>query len=224
MDWYFRTHQWRFVVKDKRPRVTVTGYSILNTLVGLGIAVFKYIYRKDQLILTGTDVIVGSLIFVGLYWLGRVEVNPECSGAWFFHDDYSPYISSAVWIVLLVVRIMFALLSWWWIFFRIVAIVNIIRNRDDPEMAFQFLILKVGLIVECVLLGWFFLIPVLPYLFKWAQWDQGLWYMALPPLLAMLAAWVLVVVIGLRGDLPNILFPCSGSTSMVCSALITYAY
>ena len=65
MDWYFRTHQWRLVVKDKRPRVTVTGYSILNTLVGLGIAVFKYIFRKDQPVLTGTDLIVGSIIFVG---------------------------------------------------------------------------------------------------------------------------------------------------------------
>ena len=65
MDWYFRTHQWRLVVKDKRPRVTVTGYSILNTLVGLGIAIFKYVFRKDQPVLTGTDLIAGSLIFVG---------------------------------------------------------------------------------------------------------------------------------------------------------------
>jgi hypothetical protein len=106
-----------------------------------------------------------------------------------------------------------------------VAIVNIIRNRDDPKLTLQFLTLKVGLTVECVLLGWFFLIPVLACLFKWAHWDQGLWYRHhLPPLLAMLAAWVLVVVIGLQRDLPNILFPCSGSTSMVCSVLITYAY
>ena len=104
------------------------------------------------------------------------------------------------------------------------AIVNIIRNRGDPELALQFLILKIGLIVECVLLCWFFIIPALPYLFKWAYWDQDLWYRTLPPLLAMLAAWVLVVVIGLREDLPNILFPCSGSISMVCSALVTYAY
>ena len=115
-------------------------------------------------------------------------------------------------------------MSWWWIFFRIVAIVNIIRNRGDPELALQFLTLKVGLIVESVLLSWFFLIPVLPYLFKWAHWEQDLWYETLPPLLAMLAAWMLVVVIGLREDLPNILYPCSGSTSMVCSFLIRYAY
>ena len=104
------------------------------------------------------------------------------------------------------------------------AIVNIIRNRGDPELALQFLTLKIGLIVESILLGWFFLIPVLPCLFKWAHWEQDLWYRHLPPLLAMLAAWVLVVVIGLREDLPNILYPCSGSTSMVCSVLITYAY
>ena len=106
--------------------------------------------------------------------------------------------------------------------------VSIIRNRGDPELALQFLTLKIGLIMECVLLCWFFLIPVLPYLFtgKWAHWDQDLsrWYMVLPPMLAMLAAWVLVVVIGLWEDLPNILFPCSGSISMVCSALVTYAY
>ena len=110
------------------------------------------------------------------------------------------------------------LVSWWWIFFRIVAIVKIIRNRDDPKLALQFLTLKVGLIIECVLLGWFFLIPVM------AHWDHGLWYSRLPPLLAVLTAWVLVVVIGLRVDLPNILLPCSGSTSMICSILIRYAY
>lgn len=115
-------------------------------------------------------------------------------------------------------------MSWWWIFFRIVAIVNILRNRGEPELAVQFLTLTVGLAIESVLLCWFFSIPFLPYLFKWARWDRGLWYWHLPPLLAMLAAWVLVVVIGLREDLPNILFPCSGSTSLVCRALITYAY
>lgn len=115
-------------------------------------------------------------------------------------------------------------MSWWWIFFRIVAIVNILRNRGEPEMAVQFLILTVGLAVESVLLCWFFSIPFLPYLFKWASWDRDRWYRHLPPLLAMLAAWVLVVVIGLQKELPNILFPCSGSTSMVCRALITYAY
>ena len=148
--------------------------------------------------------------------------------------------------MLIVVRIMFALrkcfglfsvytvtsldnfweclVSWWWIFFRIVAIVNILRNRSDHKLALQFFTLKVGLIIECVLLGWFFSIPVMAYLFKWAHWDYGLWSSRLPPLLAMLIAWVLVVVIGLRGDLPNILLPCSGSTSMVCSFLIRYAY
>jgi hypothetical protein len=63
MDWYFRTN-WRLVVKDRRPQVRVTGYSILNTLVALGIAVFKYIFREDQPLLNITDVIVGSLIFV----------------------------------------------------------------------------------------------------------------------------------------------------------------
>ena len=104
------------------------------------------------------------------------------------------------------------------------AIVNILRNRGEPEMALQFLTLTVGLAVESVLLCWFFSIPFLPYLFKWAQWDRDLWYGHFPPLLAMLAAWVLVVVIGLREDLPNILFPCNGSTSIVCSALIKYAY
>jgi len=44
--------------------MTVTGYSILNTMVGLGIAIFKYIFRNDQPVLTGTDIIAGSLIFV----------------------------------------------------------------------------------------------------------------------------------------------------------------
>ena len=63
MDWYFRTER-RIVIKDRRPQVTVTGYSILNTLVGVGIALLKYIFRKDQPLLTVTDVVVGTLILV----------------------------------------------------------------------------------------------------------------------------------------------------------------
>ena len=63
MDWYFRT-EWRIVIKDRRPQVTVTGYSILNTLVGVGIALLKYIFRKDQPLLTGTEVVVGAFILV----------------------------------------------------------------------------------------------------------------------------------------------------------------
>jgi len=105
-----------------------------------------------------------------------------------------------------------------------VAIVNILRNRGEPDLALQVLTLTVGLAVESVLLCSFFLIPFLPYLFKWARRDRGLRYGHLPPLLAMLAAWILVVVIGLRKELPNILFPCSDSTSMVCRVLITYSY
>jgi hypothetical protein len=105
-----------------------------------------------------------------------------------------------------------------------VAIVNILRNRGEPELAVQFITLSVGLAIEFVLLCWFFSMPCLPYLFKWARCDQDRWWKHLPPLLAMLAAWVLVVVIGLRNELPNILFPCSGSISMLCRALITYAY
>jgi hypothetical protein len=67
MNWYFRRgpQLWLPVQEGTRPRVTVTGCSILNTLVGLGIATFKYIFRNDQPVLTGTDLIVGSLIFVG---------------------------------------------------------------------------------------------------------------------------------------------------------------
>ena len=195
-----------------------------------------------------------------LYWLGRMEGNPEHSGAWFFHDDYGP----CIWIGEYIIRCLIylgltcsqssctysrppgscslcvmshplfhlysadylldPLVSWWWIFFRIVAIVNILRSRREPEMALQFLTLTVGLAIESVLLTWFFSIPFLPYLFKWARWDRGLWYGHLPPLLAMLAAWVLVVVIGLCEDLPNILFPCSGSTSLICRVLTKYAY
>ena len=67
MKWYFsKGPQWKVPVQEgARPRVTVTGYSILNTMVGLGIAIFKYIFRNDQPVLTIADVIVGTLIFVG---------------------------------------------------------------------------------------------------------------------------------------------------------------
>lgn len=67
MNWYFRRgpQLWLPVKEGTQPLVTVTGYSILNTVVGLGIAIFKYISRNDQPALTRTDLTVGSLIFVG---------------------------------------------------------------------------------------------------------------------------------------------------------------
>lgn len=68
MNWYFRKRpKWKFLVRENQNcsfRVTVTGYSIVNTLVGLGIAIFKYIMQKDQPVLTSTDAIIGGPVFV----------------------------------------------------------------------------------------------------------------------------------------------------------------
>lgn len=63
MDWYFRTHQCRFD-KNRLPQVTLTGYNILNILLYPGIAVFRYIFWKNPLVLNRTDIIVGIFIFV----------------------------------------------------------------------------------------------------------------------------------------------------------------
>lgn len=112
--------------------------------------------------------------------------------------------------------------TWWWIAFRIHGVVKILRNRDNPEMAVQLYILITGLAVELVFLVWYFSIPLFPYFLKRWLWNHRLWYEHLPPLLAMLLSWVLVVVFGLWVELPNIFFPCSGSTSMICRALITW--
>ena len=85
MDWYFRT-EWRIAVKDRRPKVTITGYSILNTLVGVGIALLKYIFRKDQPLLTVEDVIAGALILVvfvsSINWYHRVFSDQRSSLYW----------------------------------------------------------------------------------------------------------------------------------------------
>lgn len=114
--------------------------------------------------------------------------------------------------------------SWWWIALRILAIVNILRNRQKAEMVLQFRILTVGLSIEAFLLVWFFSIPLLHRLgFRWMHWDNILWYSHLTPLFAMLLSWIGVVVIGLWADLPNIFFPCSGSTTEFCKALLAYA-
>lgn len=111
------------------------------------------------------------------------------------------------------------LVSWWWIAHRILAIVHILRNRGKPELALQFFILTIGLAIEGTLLVWFFLMPAVAYFFKSVRCDQNLWDCHLAASLAMFAFWLLVIVIGLWGDLPNIFFPCTGSNSIVCKVV-----
>ncbi|KJA17718.1 hypothetical protein HYPSUDRAFT_46050 [Hypholoma sublateritium FD-334 SS-4] len=218
MNWYFRRWpEWSFLEVENMPRVTVTGYSILNTMIGLGIAIFEYVLQSNQPIINRTNVIYGSIVVLGLYWLGRVESSAESPGAWFFYTNYGPYISR----MFSGVKFIYALTTWWWIAFRIHGVVKILRNRNNPEMAVQLYILITGLAVELVFLLWYFSIPLFSYFLKRWHWNHRLWYEHLPPLLAMLLSWVLVVVFGLWVELPNIFFPCSGSTSLLCRALIT---
>ncbi|KDR76650.1 hypothetical protein GALMADRAFT_1328519 [Galerina marginata CBS 339.88] len=185
MDWYFRKWpEWGILAKKDRPRVSVTGYSILNTLIGLGIAFFNC---------------------TGLVAWGKTRKSQAFG---FFTLIMVPiYLMTHM---LPVVRKVYALATWWWIAFRIHGIVNILRSRDRPEMAVQFRILTAGLAVEFVLLFWFFSIPFFPYLFGRGHWNSRLWLEHFPPLLARLGSWVLVVVFGLWIDLPNIFYPCSG--------------
>ncbi|KAF9486208.1 hypothetical protein BDN70DRAFT_926911 [Pholiota conissans] len=149
MDWYFRKWpEWRFLARENIPPVSLAGYSILNISVGLGITAFKYAQQNDQLVLTRTDVVNGSIIFVALYVLSCVKSGPERPGAWFFHTDYSSHIFYGV-------KSGYSFTTWWWICFRIHGIVKILRNRDRPEMAVQFRILTAGLAMELFLLIWF---------------------------------------------------------------------
>jgi hypothetical protein len=211
MDWYFRTWpKWPILAKGNGLSVRVTGYSILNTLIGLGIAISKYALQNNQPVIGRTEVVVGSIVFVGLYWLGRVKEAPESPCRWFFYDNYGKNIFNGV-------KFIYSWATWWWIANRIHAVVNILRNRDKPEMTLQFYILTAGLAVEFVLLVWFFSIP---FLFG----RSHVWSGHLPPLVVMLVSWMCVVVLGLWVDLPNIFFLCSGSTNMVCRVLTTYAY
>lgn len=66
MNWYFRRWpEWSFLKVENMPRVSVTGYSILNTLIGLGIAIFEYVLQSNQPVINRTNVISGSIIVVG---------------------------------------------------------------------------------------------------------------------------------------------------------------
>ncbi|KJA22843.1 hypothetical protein HYPSUDRAFT_641299 [Hypholoma sublateritium FD-334 SS-4] len=216
MDWYFRRWpEWWFLKRENLPEISITGYNILNILVGLSIAFFGYALQSDQAILNRANVISGSIIFVVLYSLGLVKGNAEGPGAWFFHTNYATHIFYGV-------ESAYNLATWWWIAFRIHGVVKILRNRDKPEMAVQFRILIVGLVVEVALLIWYFAIVLLAYFFKrgWAHWNSALWAERRTAQLAMLVLWALVVIFGLCVELPNIFFPCSGSTSPFCKVLI----
>ena len=65
MDWYFRRWpEWSLLQVENMPQVPVTGYSILNTIIGLGITFFEYFLQNDQPIINRTNVIYGSIIFL----------------------------------------------------------------------------------------------------------------------------------------------------------------
>ncbi|KAJ7599780.1 hypothetical protein C8J56DRAFT_908896 [Mycena floridula] len=218
MDWYFCwCLQYRRDAGSSRIP-PLTACTILNISIMLGVALLKFIKQKEQPLLTATDLIVGGPIGSIMYLVSRMDGREEGPGRWFFYVDRSPALFTFV-------SIISALTSWWWIALRILAIVNILRNRHDPNMALQFLTLTFGLGIEGILLLWFFSIPLLrTYVFKMADWDRKLWRSHLNPLIAMFASWALVVVTGWWVNLPNILFPCSGSTSVICSAMETYLW
>ncbi|KJA22847.1 hypothetical protein HYPSUDRAFT_641398 [Hypholoma sublateritium FD-334 SS-4] len=215
MDWYFRRWpEWWFLKRENMPRVAVTGYRILNTLTALALSIFVYALRDDQPIVNRINLISAITIGLGLFWLGCVESTSDSPGAWFFCTDNGPRIFYGA-------ESAYNLATWWWIAFRTHGVVKILRNRDKPEMAAQFYILIAGLTVEFILLVWYFSIFLVPYFFKrCARWYSPVWDKHRTPLLAILASWALVIIFGLWVELPNIFFPCSGSTSLFCRILI----
>jgi hypothetical protein len=135
-------------------------------------------------------------------------------GRSFFRDAYLAYLLTSPFLV-----------SWWWIAFRIVSIVTILRNRHDPQMLVQFIILSAGLSLAAILLSLFFLSPLLhrffPTLFRF--YDHGLWLSHSLPIVIVLLWWAGVIFAGLSETAPNISFPCSGSMSPICMVMTAYA-
>jgi hypothetical protein len=111
--------------------------------------------------------------------------------------------------------------SWWWIAIRITAIVEILRNRHIEGMRGQVVILSIGLGVEAILL---LLILSVRILYKFygnnvVSRNVKIWDSHSVVYYAMAVCWIMVVLCGLVDDVPNIFFPCSGSTSGWCSIL-----
>ncbi|KJA22800.1 hypothetical protein HYPSUDRAFT_638769 [Hypholoma sublateritium FD-334 SS-4] len=211
MDWYFRRWpEWWFLKRRNLPWISVKGYWILSTLTWLGI-IFHH-SRLDEPV-TDYMVILGSISMVGMNLIGLLKSDAESPGAWFFYTDYSTHILDGA-------KATYSLATWWWIVFRTGGIVKILRNRDKPEMAVQFHILIAGLVMEFVLLVWCFAVAFLPYIVK--RWEPRYNPVRVEHhifLLVMLASWALVIVFGLWAELPNIFFPCRGSTSTFCRIL-----
>jgi hypothetical protein len=113
--------------------------------------------------------------------------------------------------------------TWWWIAYRLSAMVIILRHRNDEEMKWRFRILMSAVVVEGSSLCTFLAIPVLRRFSTKVPWHKELWDRHYGSSIAMLVSWLLVVIIGFGDKLPNIVFPCTDSKFFVCSILISYS-
>lgn len=219
MDWYFRSPvRAKFLYTSANnnpcpPMVKITLYRFGNTLLALGYLLARVIKRRDDGFLSTVEYIAGGLGICSL-WAGWAESDNR-GMKWLFQDDYRD-------VLLQVVTFLFALATWWWIAYRIVAVVIILRHRNDKEMKTRFQILMVGLAVEGSALCIFLAIPILRRAFKNMPWHEKLWYSHRVASIAMLVFWAVVLIIGFGDELPNILFPCTDSKVSVCSILISY--
>jgi hypothetical protein len=91
-------------------------------------------------------------------------------------------------------------------------------------MKLQVRILVFGAVVEGLALGAYFMLPHLCRVTQKIPWHEELWYSHRIPSYAMFIFLGMVLLIGFRDTLPNVLFPCTDSTSSFCSVLLFYLY
>ena len=80
----------------------------------------------------------------------------------------------------------------------------------------------VGLIVEGSALCTFLALPIIRRFFKNLPLDEKLWYSHLVSSISMLVFWAMVLIVGFGEKLTYVLYPCTDSTSPVCSFLTWY--
>ncbi|KAF9002276.1 hypothetical protein BDQ17DRAFT_1357218 [Cyathus striatus] len=212
--------------------VHIDGVEVLGGLAMTGYIIVKLAFYQNDLGLGLEDFIYAVLVGIPLYWIKKlepVEWSPCCYWAkhWLLYENYykKEYIHGCGRGIYSFITIVFSWSSWWWIAYRLTSVVTVIRNRHDPLVKAQFILLICGMAGEATGIICFFL----SYLICWAlglKWYKQLWMSHLLSTITMGVFWLAAIIIGFNtsAGASSMLLPCTGDGTQFCKALVTYVW
>ncbi|EAU89059.2 hypothetical protein CC1G_11899 [Coprinopsis cinerea okayama7 len=217
--------------------VKLRGYEIVNAGLVLVYLAFKYWKREDNTALAWVDIAHGLVAGAVLYQVNQIQwpTGWKRFNRWMFKKNFAK-------LAINILSVIYGLSTWWWTYLRIIGVIKVIRQRRDPSVRPQFLILMAGMVLEAT--------AILLFVFSAVVWrfieklgDNGvlvrlgrevgvrrrlgeldeIWYSHFVPMVAVAYGWVVVMMAGFWDGVPmGFVIPCSQGGWVVCEKLARY--